>query len=368
MANKKYIGIEVLGVLTIPPPVIPLPPPPPPPDPFQISNGRWVDISRDGSTIAVGQSTPSFTGGSIHMRRGANFATDVTLTSTLGSVKEYGNTIATNADGSIVVCGALRTGDITDGYAAVRHGIDWADETIVEPSGASDFLTYSGGIAVGISDDGSIIVLTDGTKVFICSGTDWTDVIELNPGSGGVWSVAISGDGTVVAAGNGTDKVHIYSGDSYATHTVIIPSDLVSSESFGWSVALNSDGSILAVGNQTHGYNPPTTYAQHGAGYVYTGAGWATEQIFQNPIPFDTGDHFGWGTSISADGSVVAFTAWHKDPTGIVFRYSGSDYSIETQELRPSGGGIGSFGLDISLNENGSIMAVTESSVWVFSY
>lgn len=362
MVNKKYIGIEVLDVLTIPPP--PPSPTPPPPTPTPFSAGRWVDISRDGSTLAIGESTAGFTGGAMHMLRGVDFETEVTLTSTLGSVNEYGNGIATNADGSIVVCGCLKTGMSIDGFAAVRYGVDWASEIQLEPVGSSTFLAYGGGgNPVAISDDGSIIVLKDSSSIYVCSGVDWGDIIHLIP-SDDVWSVAISGDGTVIAAGNGYDKVHVYSGASYATHTIVAPSGIAGPESFGWNMSLNSDGTILAVGNPSNGTS------QRGAGYLFTGAAWATEQKFFVPSgPYHSpSEQYGWAVDISADGSVAAFTAWGREPTGVIFRYNGSGYSVETQELRPDGGGVGSFGLGVALNEDGSIMAVSEASVWVFNY
>jgi len=238
--------------------------------------------------------------------------------------------------------------------------------------------TYGRGVAV--SADGSVIVVgADGAtsntgKVYVYSGQDWATETILTASDGAVGdrfgkSVAISADGSVIVVGSYDDDtsrgaVYVYSGSSWATQTRLTAIDGASNHAFGYSVAVSNDGTTVAVG--AYGHN-----SSEGAAYIFNGANWAT----QTQILASDGlasDNFGYSIAISGDGLVLVVGA-RADNTaqGAAYVYSGSSWATQTKLTASNGASNHYFGRCVDTNYDGSVVAVglytsTVSNVYIF--
>jgi len=237
-----------------------------------------------------------------------------------------------------------------------------------------------------------------------------------NPPCQGMFGLdtALSGDGTTLAIGMAADNsnaVGINGGQTdlslyeagavylfrkhdheWVQEAYIKPSNTGAGDRFGWSVTLSADGNVLAVGaphesSASNGMdgdqsNDDIDYA--GAVYVFRfdGVEWAQEAYIKgsnNNIDLDTyGDEFGASLALSPDGSTLAVGARGdaSAATGIdgdmqdhSLPYSGAAYLYTFDEtswsfeayVKPSNTGGFSFGNSVSLNEDGSVLAVGAS-------
>lgn len=133
-------------------------------------------------------------------------------------------------------------------------------------------------------------------------------------------SVAISADGSTVAAGaNGDDldrgAVYVYerpvAGWADATQDAkLTASDTANSDFLGCAVAVSSDGSVVAAGAERKNI----TSNDNGAVYVYKrpGAGWddATQTARITASDAAPNNYLGFSVAITADGSTVASGAY----------------------------------------------------------
>jgi len=143
------------------------------------------------------------------------------------------------------------------------------------------------------------------------------------------------------------------------------------SDNFGWSTSLNSAGNVLSVG----AYNADTNAVNFaGAVYIFTGGGnsWVqtarlTGNTFGSGNP--ASDFFGYSTSLSSAGNVLAVGAIAADTNavnfaGAVYIFTGGGNSwVQTARLTGDTLGLGNpasdqFGISTSLNSLGSVLSV----------
>ena len=174
-------------------------------------------------------------------------------------------------------------------------------------------------------------------------------------------SVAISGDGQVVAVGQdinnqNLDKgpVYIYkrSGDSW----VQIGNGLQGAErsKFGHSLSISKNGEILAIGAPSEGT---------GKVYIYKLVNSNWQQIGSAISGEKSGDEFGFSVSISDDGNIVAIGARFSDQNGTnagsvkIYRNNGGSWSQYGGTIK----GDKQFdysGKSVSLSSDGSTVAI----------
>lgn len=188
------------------------------------------------------------------------------------------------------------------------------------------------------------------------------------------WSVAISGDGTVLAAGapqhqssaHGYVNVyHLTSNSGQLSNTISSSGSWTSSMSpvlsldrFGHSVSLDNAGGILAIGapksNVTNGalsagiaavflQDPSTSQWSVMGGKVFEG---------------EAGDELGFSVSLSSSGTRIAVGAPQTDNSGAVIIY---DFTNNLWQMAPpiEGNGTGSdFGFSVSLSSEGTEVAI----------
>jgi hypothetical protein len=270
--------------------------------------GESVAISSDGSTIAAGDldggSVGAFLGSVYVYARPANGWTSSTQTAELSAsdsqtYNTLGVSIGISADGNTIVAEGLcesecifATGNGGTGtYLFLKPANGWADshETVK--------LSQLAG-AVGISNDGSAIVVGGGTygsgaSVFVKPAGGWTSMsptatLTASDKAFVGASVSISGDGNTIVATHydpyGEGAVYAYlkptNGWTNATEdTKFTSNDGVSGDAFGFSTALSSNGGVLLVGapQKQVGNN-----VWEGVAYVFTGSA-ATPRASASP-------------------------------------------------------------------------------------
>ncbi len=179
-------------------------------------------------------------------------------------------------------------------------------------------------------------------------------------------SISISSDGLVVAIGaenshdNGTLAGHVRIYEQIGGIWTQIGSDLDGSEyeKFGSSVSLSSDGSVVAIGAKaTDGY----AYRDYACVYENIEGTWT--QIGSNIESETIGDNFGCSVSLSSDGSIIAIGGKKNNENGeyaghvrIYENISGTWTQIGNDIDGETEGDW--FGSSVSLNSNGSIVAI----------
>ena len=206
----------------------------------------------------------------------------------------FGNDVAVNGDGSLVVVGANKAGAMDRGavYIFTRcAGLVWTQTAVLYSPAPADFDTF--GASVAVSADGRSIVACSPNHAFSTAKGDavnatnagqcyvfrlksdgsWAFSATLqsdSPSSGDLFggldgSAALSSDGSTVLVGApGAGLAFAFKrqraqslgsgGFSYATQDLVLPSPSsfgAGASQFGSMVALSSDGSVAVVGAPT---------------------------------------------------------------------------------------------------------------------
>ena len=315
----------------------------------------------------------------------------------------FGRSVAMSADGSTVVVGApdnLPYGyDSGAAYVFTRPAGGWGGTPEVATLTASDGRpNHRFGHAVGISADGQTIAIgASGTYVFAKPSGGWEDAIEtakLTVSDGSEYgeigsSVAVSVEGTTIIVGASSDTHEgVRSGAAYvftrpssewadATETArLTPSDGTDDDYFGYVVAVSEDAGTVVVGapgKDAYGDD-------HGAAYVFvrTETRWANAVETAKMRASDGGreDRFGRSLAVSASGdTIIAGAPGHahaldRSGAAYVFIRPGEGWrdATETSELKnPSNPARGSFGMAMSASGDSLVVGAPSNGVYVFN-
>mmetsp|Transcript_15026 Transcript_15026/g.17010 ORF Transcript_15026/g.17010 Transcript_15026/m.17010 type:complete len:467 (+) Transcript_15026:176-1576(+) len=337
--------------------------------------GWTTDISSDGLVLAGGSTSNVVrvfeASGDSFIQRGEE------IFSSFGG--KFGLSVSLSSDGSILAVTAA--GNSTNkgfvrvlqfnGSSYVQRGDDIVSEDVGSISSRS---------SVSLSADGKVAAITHSTgvysghvRVYEYNGSDYFQRGEDLDGKFAYnqfgYSVALSSDSNVIAVGGinnsasaGHVRVFEYDGSNYVQRGQDIDGEF-QLDRFGHSVSLSSDGSVLSVGaplndgNNTINSGHVRVFGYNGTEYVQRG------QDIDGKL---AGDNFGLSTSLSSDGSVLAvggptiggpFGDPIVDGNGYVriFQYDGKRYVQLGPEIEP---GMKFFGISVSLNSGGNILAV----------
>lgn len=226
-----------------------------------------------------------------------------------------------------------------------------------------------------------------GVYEFDSNGNAWNQLGQDLEGTGladefGI-SMALSADGSILAGGacfnddNGHDAGHVrvYQYDRSTNTWPRLGQVLLGDQPgdyFGWSVALSDNGKIMAAGAYENG--DLATGAGHVRVFYYNDTNEIWEPLGQTLSGNATGGSFGWSLALSGDGSTVAGGAHEYDDNdrigaGLVRVYE-YDTSTELwlqvgQDLTGDQAGD-AFGSSVALSDNGKILAV--GAQWSDSY
>ena len=249
--------------------------------------GRSVNLSSDGSIVAIGAPSYYINGGFIeHVRIYENQSgTWVQVGQDIDGEAGYdgfGRSISLSTDGTIVAIGAPENDGYEDGSGYVR-----------------------------------IYENQSGTWVQV--GQDIEGEAE-DDGFGR--SISLSTDGNIIAIGapqndeNGVNSGHVRVFENQSGTWVQVGQDIEGEDAnnkSGSSVSLSSDGSIVAIGAQYNDGNAWTT----GHVRVYGNQSGTWVRIIPDIDGEAGGDRSGYSVSLSSDGSIVAIGAFKNNGNGV---------------------------------------------------
>jgi hypothetical protein len=331
--------------------------------------GRSIALSGDGSILAVGAPRNDGNGsnsGSVRVYQ-QNVDAGTSTWSQLGGNTDgsnaddlFGYSVSLSDDGTILAVGAIwnDSNGFNSGQVRVFRLVNNEGPSIGDPingRGSDDLF----GSSVALSADGTIVAAGAG-------GGDYASVYQLQNGilnqlgsdiPGGGHSVSLSHDGSVLAIGDDKrNRVQVYRlvNDAWT----IIGNEIIGSGLFGTSVSLSADGRIVAVGARHSDNNGDFS----GAAYVYENVNNEWIQVGSDLNGANAEDVFGISVSLSNNGTVLAVGAAGNDSNGDA---SGQIRVLQlvNNEWRPLGDPINGrdsgdgFGWSVALSEDGKIVA-----------
>ncbi len=338
--------------------------------------GSSISLSDDGSKMAVGAGGADGKKGAVYLyevsgstwgdtvAQNKKIANNVTITGYNGSAKDlalsgqFGSSVSLSKDGSKLAVGAFGYDSYKGAvYLFTVGGAKWGD-TITE---SEEILTH----------DANIIVNNSNTTLALSNNDNF--------GAG----VSLSGDGNKLAVGamklGDEGAVYLFTiggvkwGDTITQKKNFTHAG--SSDSFGKSVSLSDDGGRLAVGASSHriGLN------RKGAVYLFT-VDWSNGNTVEKlkiaddlqGVSLANNDNFGFGVSLSNDGTMLAVGAIADDTgdldRGAVYLYTvtwGNSPTtilqvkkITTNDITGGLKNADNFGSAVSLSAYGTKLAV----------
>ncbi len=360
---------------------------------FSKRYGWAVSLNSDGSAFAVGAPSDGYGAGSVAMARPVadRYEHEVFVRNDFSD--HFGNAVSVSEGGGAVVVGAPYRDDngVRSGAAFVfsKPTAGWTSAT----STAAKFTASDGaqldnfGHSVAISENGGIIVigapgddtLKGAAYVFTKPAAGWgsgsiTNSAKLTASDGADidyfgQSVAISADsGVIVIGASGDDSskgaayVFVKPDGGWGTNPITETAKLAASDGetgdmFGSGAAVSADGGIIAVGARRDD-------SLKGAVYVFAkpDGGWASASSAVKLTAFDgaQSDRFGSSVDISGDGGVIAVGAGNLEAAYVFTKPDGGWASTtNAAKLEPHDGERGDgFGNSVSVNGDGTLIVV----------
>ena len=324
--------------------------------------GWSVAVSADGSTIVVGAVTDDDNGNA----SGSAYVFDADgnqlakLTADDGSNYDtFGNSIAVSEDGSVIVVGAYQD-DVAGNNSGSAYVFDAEGNQLAklqpdDPESSSLF-----GASVGISADGSVIVVGASTKgsgavyLFDAGGNQIAKLTSDDAYEASRFGseVAVSANGTIVISAHGDNENGLYSGSAYIFDVdgneiaKLTASDGQASDVFGGAVAISMDGSTIVVGAAGDDDNGSSS----GSVYVFDADGNQVAKL--TAADGEANDYFGASVSVSWDGAVIVVGSYGDD------ELAGAAYTFVRNE---DGFYVGSDGT--VYGESGPSQEISDTSV-----
>jgi hypothetical protein len=201
-------------------------------------------------------------------------------------------------------------------YVFARNGANWTQQAYVKASNADHGDHF--GNAVALSADGNTLAVSAFWEASNAKGINSNQDDNSIPQAGAVYVFTRRGTAW-------TQQAYIKASNTGEAGTADAFGD---GDQFGFSLTLSDDGNTLAVGALTEdgaaagiNANQADNMANSaGAVYLFTRAGAAwTQQAYVKPDNPGGGDMFGYTVSLNADGSTLAVGAFDEDgsPRGI---------------------------------------------------
>lgn len=303
-------------------------------------------------------------------------------------------------------------------YVFVREGAHWVQEAYIKASNPDPMDRF--GVGLDLSDDGNTLAVgawyeeggsrgvngnqldnseyrSGAAYVFVRDQGVWSQeaYIKASNGEGGDgfgYSVALSGDGDILAVGgvyedssastingnsglndlayNGAVYVFIRESQFWNQTAYIKPSVALGSQQFGFSLSFSTDGDTLAVGAPGGVNTEASVYI-----FVSSGNSWA-EQARLRASHSGERDEFGVAVSLAGDGNTLAVGAYYEnsDAKGIngdqtndrasesgaayIFERVGTDWNQETYIKASNSNAWDRFGVDVALSKEGDRLVV----------
>lgn len=279
---------------------------------------------------------------------------------------KFGNTVAISANGRIVAASSINDNNVTTKYVRVYQwdGTNW---TQLGSDITSTYLFF--GFSLDLNDDGTILAIGaiglnnneeghvlvykyDNSNGWEQLGSTFSDSAKPQNRLG--QSVSLSADGYTLAIadplndtnGNNSGRVQIFEYDSVTTSDwQQIGSDIVTP---GFSVSLNAYGTIVAIG--VTGSNSNTGHVEI---HKLIDGSWV--RLGSNLNGNIANDYMGTAVSLNNDGSIVAISAkqkWAASHYFKVYKWNGTTWLQLGDTITSS-----EVGLTISISSDGAIVA-----------
>jgi len=289
-----------------------------------------------------------------------NFAKDLnwqlqaTLSQNVSGARE-GSSVALSADGNTLAVGACSFNNT--GAVLIYELVDtiWQYQATLSQNIADG----AEGNSVALSGDGSILAASEnlslaGAQIYIRSNNAWQHLTTLNYVDNNITAVALSADGSTLAAGvpglngiYGGIFIFVQSNNTWHRQATLTQNQEYSSE--GSSVALSADGNTLAAGASEYGDLCGATQI-----YVRSGKIWAHQRTLSRR---SSQAYEGISVALSADGNTLAAGAEMLNAAGATVIYIRSGISWEhlatlSQNI------LGAYeGNAVALSTDGNILA-----------
>lgn len=351
-------------------------------------SGYAVSLSADGNTVAIGAPFNDASGSAsghvkvfennanVWQQKGSNI-------NGIAASDRFGFSVSISADGNIIAVGAPdnNANGFESGHVRVFEfqGSDWIQigtailgESNMDNSGYSISLSADGNrLAIGAPDNGLEVSVGSNfghVRIYENQSDTWeqigNDIDGENPEDNSGFAVSMNEDGSIVAIGapNNTNtiegaghvRVYVFETNNWVQIGQDIDGEALN-DKFGGAVSLNNLGNILAVGARDH----------NGIGHVkvYENLADTWTQIGSNINGEAIGDEFGVSVSLNASGSILAvgaqFNSGFIADAGHVriFRNQADNWlqiddDIDGEDLQDRSGN------SVSLNADGSIVAI----------
>lgn len=364
--------------------------------------GSSVAMSGDGNTVAVAAQLADVAGvvncGAVYLfeRNGTSYTFKTKLSaSDKATSDEFGSSIALNEDGTVLVVGAWHSSPSSVNQAGAAYIFNKVNGTWSQTAKltAADKASVSYfGFAVAVNGGGNIVAIgapfstgnsqPNGGAVYIYtkSGSAWNQSVRLVPNSltaasyfgysldinQSATALVVGAPGFSSAGNSDAGAIYVYNFLTSWTETAKLhPSVVKTAAQVGKSVAIDETGTTVTAGA------PLLDDTESGiadCGYVYvfkyaTGA-W-TQSAMLSRANKTAGDQYGNAVKLDSTGSKLFVAGWSIDSNGIAncgqvdqYQYSGTAWSL-IQSTKASDKGTGDFfGSSISINNQGSRLAV----------
>jgi hypothetical protein len=306
--------------------------------------------------------------------------------STISGWTRLGYSVDLSSDGTTLAVGAPNNrGSRGSVFIFTGSGTSWTQQAILEPTNFTEIRdVYTGvGYSVAVSSDGNTVAM--GAKgsdnnvgavfIYTRSGSTWSQQTKLT-GSGmsassalGT-SVAMSADGNTVvsgasgdASGVGAVVVWTRSGTTWTQQGAkITPTGHSGAANFGFSISCSTDGNTVSVG-------APADNSNRGATFVFTRSGttWSQQgSKLSNP----TDSSQGYSVSMSSDGNTLAASSAAFTDYVVIYTRSGSTWTglrVLLTELFPQR----TYESSVSISADGNTLIVGylsdsyKGAVWI---
>lgn len=294
------------------------------------SFGYAVAISADGSTIAVSailDSSAVDNGGSVYIfvRQQGKWTEEAELLPADPQTShQFGFSVDLSDDGGTALVGARFDDEACGGpklcasgaaYVFVRRSGAWSQQAKLLNAG---WTGGEHGYSVALSGDGGTALVGGpyvepgggAVAVFVREGTAWHDadtltapVVDGDEDTYFGWSVAISSDGQVAAAGapyhgaedEGAVYVFLRQGEKWALVDELVAADAIQTRQFGLAVAVSPDGGMVLIG-------APSVFGVAGADAAYVFERQSGSDWEQQARLFGLGPHAAIGAAVAISG------------------------------------------------------------------
>jgi trimeric autotransporter adhesin len=275
--------------------------------PFQIKQTAYLKASNPHATdhFACGGNLPGHSGNAIAISDDGNFLA-------IGAHQESSAAKGINGnqnDTSLYSAGAV--------YVFVRRGATWAQQAYVKASDPQMGANF--GMNVAFNSDATTMAVSAAWESSSSKGINSVPDDKL-PQAGAVYLFTRTGDAW-------SQQAYIKASNTGRAGDPKDPNDWGDGDQFGFSIALSGDGNVLAAGAlsedsrasgiNTPGFQDDDSAPDAGAVYIFTrtGATW-TQRDYLKSSNNDGGDRFGFGVALSANGNTLVASSYDEGGSG----------------------------------------------------